>query len=217
MRSPRIGGRTGSCSTTNSTRRSINSLCTSRSTSVTTSLMSNSEKSVVIVANEIPQPGQDGAGAPVVLDDVFQNAIDLVDARLVAVDQALAGLGVAQDRGQRLIEFMRNGAGQLAQGRDTGQVNDLPAQLLRFLLQRFLFGDVGQGAGETRHIPAANAPAAGEQPYRAAFPVSPSRTRSGRRSCCGRFRESRSSPTASEVRRPVEGSYRDRPCPLPHR
>src|SRR6185295_15354512 len=84
----------------------------------------------------------------IILADVPEDAADLFRARGTAVDQALTGLRIAQDRGQRLVEIVRAGAGQLAQRRYAREVNDLPAQLLGLVLQRLVVGDVAQGSGQ---------------------------------------------------------------------
>ncbi len=75
----------------------------------------------------------DLGGAVAVADDAFGGEVGLEQIRRLGEEPAAAGMGVGDDRGQRLVDLMRDGGGELADGGDLrgagetrlGQAQDL--------------------------------------------------------------------------------------------
>jgi hypothetical protein len=64
---------------------------------------STGRRSIFALLEERPQPVDHLGGAHVVVDDVAQDLAQLPEVRLAVVDEAERGLGVAENRSERLV------------------------------------------------------------------------------------------------------------------
>ena len=67
----------------------------------------------------------------VVVDDVLQDRTYLAEVHGVGLEDILGGLGIAQDRGQRLVELMSQRRGQLPDRRHSIDVAEILPKLLQ--------------------------------------------------------------------------------------
>ena len=84
----------------------------------------------------------DFAGALVLVHDVRKDFAHLVEVNIVMREEALGRLGVAEDGGERLIQFMGERAGEFAEHRHAGKVGQFRPLLDCFGLGLFAGGDV---------------------------------------------------------------------------
>ena len=70
-------------------------------------------------------------GAPVIVDNVAQDLPDFADVLNAAREEPLRGLCIAENRGQRLIQFVGNRARQFSKHCHSGEVCEFPAQQSR--------------------------------------------------------------------------------------
>jgi len=88
------------------------------------------------------------AGAFVVPHDIVENRVQFVRITFAILEKAPRGLGIAENGGQRLIQFVGNGGGQFAEGGDPHGVGQFVAQLL-FAHFRALAGhDIADDLGD---------------------------------------------------------------------
>jgi hypothetical protein len=91
---------------------------------------------------QISHPVDHVAGPLVGIHDIAEGAAQLCKVRRVARQKPLDRLGVAQDRRQRLIQFMGQGACKLAENADAREMRQLLALLLGIDLGPLPAGDV---------------------------------------------------------------------------
>ena len=96
------------------------------------------------------QAPDDLAGAPVRARDVFEDLVDLMQVDGLPSEHAAGGLGVAQNRGQRLAQLVGQRTGELAEDRDAAQMRQELALLLRLTLGALALGDVPDRRDEAR-------------------------------------------------------------------
>ena len=101
-----------------------------------------------LLAHEAPQVADDVARAAHVLSDVEEDVADLVEVRGLALEQARAGVGVGEDRRQRLVELMRQRHGELAHGRDSRHVGELLLHLPELGVGATALQGVSEDAGD---------------------------------------------------------------------
>ena len=69
-------------------------------------------------------PPDDFGGAPVILQNIvhdileFNDVVEFSDVGALRFQDCLCGFGVGQNRAERLVDFMSNGGGQFASGRE---------------------------------------------------------------------------------------------------
>src|SRR5262249_30713564 len=91
----------------------------------------------------------DLAGAPVFMNDVFENVTKLGLIRRALVEEVYCRLGVRQDGGERLVDLVGDRAGEFTQRVDAHQMRDFLALQPGFGFRGFLLGDVDESSGDT--------------------------------------------------------------------
>ena len=92
--------------------------------------------------DNVPRP-------PVVVNDVLEDLAQLGYVQRAVAEQMLRRPGVGEDRGERLVQLVREGAGQLTQHRHAAEVRHLVPLLLRFGFGAHSRGDVPHEGDET--------------------------------------------------------------------
>ena len=108
--------------------------------------------SMLALAQQSAQAADDLAGAVVLLHDVVQHFAQLGEIGLRHRQHAAARLGVGEDRGERLIDLMRDRARKLAQERDPHQMRELATLLLDLDLRTLERRDVGKDAADAQEL-----------------------------------------------------------------
>ena len=90
----------------------------------------------VALAQQGPQALDDLRGAFIVLHDILQDFDELSRACRTLLQHAERRLGVAEDRGERLFELVRERARQLTEHRGARQVRELLTLIARSPLRR---------------------------------------------------------------------------------
>src|ERR1700740_757936 len=76
-------------------------------------------------------------GSIAITNDATNRLPSFIDSRRPPRQPTQAGTGIAHDRGQRLIDLMRDGRGQLAQSGYSGDMSQLRLRSLQGLLAQF--------------------------------------------------------------------------------
>ena len=98
------------------------------------------------IGGELADPLDHLACAVGVLDDALNGGARFAKLRRVAPEPAQGRLGVGDNRGKRLVHFVRDRGRQLAEGGDARDMSELSLSLLEGLLSLLGIGDVHQGA-----------------------------------------------------------------------
>ena len=86
-----------------------------------------------VFLHERPDPTDDLAGAGVIVGDVVEDVANLLQVRVGGVQEPGRGLGVAQDRGQWLVELVRQRRGHLAHRGDPPRVGQFVSESVGLL------------------------------------------------------------------------------------
>ena len=111
-------------------------------TSRTTSLTSTGWNAVLFFSQQRAQPVDDGAGAPVVPDDVLERRAQLHLVQRLASEEMPGRLRVAAHGGERLTQLVRQRAGELSERRHAAQVRELAPLRVGVDLSALAIGDV---------------------------------------------------------------------------
>ena len=98
------------------------------------------------VLDEVAQPPDHLAGPQRLRVDLLERGEHVAGVRLGLRHQALAGPCVGRDRGQRLVDLVREARGHLAHGREPAEVRQALLQHARVVLGAAPVGDVVDGA-----------------------------------------------------------------------
>ena len=104
---------------------------------------------------ERPQARDDFSGATVVVRDVFQYLLQVRAAGIVPLNHSLRRARIGEDRGERLIELVRQGAGQLTERGNAAQVRQLALLLMEHVLAALSLGYIANDddiAGLAPHL-----------------------------------------------------------------
>ena len=75
------------------------------------------------LSRQLPNPRDDITGAVGILNDLRQRLTDFLKVRVAIRQQADAGIGIVDNGGERLVDFMGNRRGHFAHGRQTTDVS----------------------------------------------------------------------------------------------
>ena len=81
-------------------------------------------------SDQITHPADYLSRATIILDNIVQNLAQFSWVARIGREQTLRGLGIAANRGERLIQFMGQGRREFAHGGDARYVGELVAMAL---------------------------------------------------------------------------------------
>ena len=89
----------------------------------------------IAFSDQFAHPADDFTRAAIVFHDVLKDGPELSDIRRVGSKETLRGLGVAEDRRERLIQLMRQRRRELAHRGDSRYVSEFVALPLHYWAQ----------------------------------------------------------------------------------
>ena len=105
-----------------------------------------------LLAQQVAHPPDDFAGALVVFANVGKDLPHFVQSRRLGHEKHLGRLRVAQDRAERLVQFMGDDCGELADGSDPCHMGELLAIALKIDFYPFPLGDVDHGTHPAHNL-----------------------------------------------------------------